>query len=152
MNFKLLLIVLSLFVFACNDAATDKATDTNAAAQKSPEDSLYDAVMEGHDTGMAKMGKLKRTLNQIQHQLDSMVKLPSAKIDANYQQALIDLQEDLNYAEFGMNTWMEEFKIDSANDNKEVRIKYLQSEKEKVTKVRDNILNGLQRADSLLKK
>lgn len=144
---KYLLITIAFFAFACKDAAT-----TGATAQQSAEDSLYKAVMAGHDIGMAKMSKLKRALSQVQQKLDSLVRLPAKSIDKEYQQSLIDLQEDLNYAEFGMNTWMEEFELDSAKDNLEVRIKYLESEKDKVTKVRDNILNGLQRADSLLKK
>lgn len=145
---KYIIIVIALFVFACNDAGNNNG----ATAQKSTEDSLYKAVMEGHDIGMAKMSKLKRALSQVKQSLDSLVKLPADKLDKEYQQSLIDLQEDLNYAEYGMNTWMEEFVLDSAKDNPDVRIKYLQSEKDKVTKVRDNILSGLQRADSLLKK
>src|ERR1700754_2546902 len=135
---KYLFVAIAFVAFACNEGANSGAT-----AQKTLEDSLYKGVMEGHDIGMAKMSKLKRALSQVQQKLDSLVKLPDNKLDKEYQQSLIDLQEDLNYAEFGMNTWMEEFELDSAKDNPEVRIKYLESERDKVTKVRDNILNGL---------
>ena len=44
---------------------------------------------------------------------------------------------------------MEEFKADSLKGNTELRAAYLQSEKEKVTKVKEAILGSLQRADSL---
>lgn len=145
---KYVFAAIAFLVFACNDTGKNSAT----TAQKSTEDSLYDAVMEGHDVGMAKMSKLKRALSQVQQKLDSLVRLPANSFDKEYQQSLVDLQEDLNYAEYGMNTWMEEFKLDSAKNNPELRIKYLQSEKDKVVKVRDNILNGLARADSLLNK
>ena len=64
----------------------------------------------------------------------------------------MDIQEDLNYAEYGMNTWMEAFNPDSAKENMEARIKYLASEKDKVDKVKESILSSLQRADSLFKK
>jgi len=72
-------------------------------------------------------------------------------LDLNYQQSIKDLHEDLNYADYGMNTWMQEFKADTLQDNKESRIKYLESEKEKVNKIKEAILSGLKRADSLLK-
>ena len=51
-----------------------------------------------------------------------------------------------------MNHWMENFKLDSAKDNPELRIKYLQGEKATVTVVRDKILSSIQRADSILAK
>lgn len=151
MNIKIVLVAITFIALACNNSASD-ADKAKEKTAKTQEDSLFHDVMEGHDIGMAKLGKLKRAIAQTQQSLDSLNKLPAAKLDKQYQQALLDLQEDLNYAEFGMNTWMEEFVLDSAQDNAELRIKYLQSEKDKVTKVRDNILNGLQRADSLLKK
>jgi hypothetical protein len=140
---------------ACQDSAHhDTATrkDGYTTELKTKEDSLYHDVMQGHDIGMAKMGKLRKYLGQIQHSLDSLQKLPAKSIDAKYQQALVDLQEDLNYADYSMNTWMEEFKVDSATGNPDLRVKYLQHEKEKVTKVKESILGSLQRADSLLKK
>ena len=121
----------------------------SAIFPKNKEDSLFHEVMEGHDIGMARMSKITKYLTQIQKALDSINKLPAAKIDEHYQQTLIDLQEDLNYAEYGMNTWMEEFKIDSAKENKEKRIQYLESEKIKVLKVKEAILGSLQRADSI---
>jgi hypothetical protein len=152
MNFRLLFIAISILVFACNDAENShNAREAAAATPKSPGDSLYEVVDKLHIEGMAKTGKLRSALEQVQKKLDSLVKLPSKKVDKEYRQSLIDLQEDLSYADYAMFTWMNEFK-DSIKDNTELRIKYLQSEKEKVTKVRDNILNGLQRADSLLKK
>lgn len=64
----------------------------------------------------------------------------------------MDIQEDLNYAEYSMNTWMEEFNSDSAKDNPELRLEYLKTEQDKVEKVKNNILSSIQRADSIFKK
>jgi transcriptional regulator NrdR family protein len=50
-----------------------------------------------------------------------------------------------------MNKWMDEFKFDSAVNDVKERINYLGEEKLKVTKVKEAILNGLQKADSVLK-
>jgi len=150
---KLILVItaaIALLVFsACKDKQPKERKDGFSNISKNKEDSLFHEVMEGHDIGMARMIKITKYLTQIQKALDSINKLPAAKIDEEYQQALIDLQEDLNYAEYGMNTWMDEFKHDSAQENKEKRIQYLESEKIKVVKVKEAILGSLQRADSI---
>ena len=148
-------IVIGLMAAGCQDSHSHDASarkDGFTPEMKTKEDSLYHDVMQGHDVGMAKIGKVRKYLDQIQHALDSMQKLPAKNVDEKYRQALVDLQEDLNYADYGMNTWMEEFKADSGAGHTDLRVKYLQSEKEKVTQVKDRILNGLQRADSLFKK
>jgi hypothetical protein len=156
MRLSIFIVVTGGFLWmACNDAAQNKTTDRKDGFSETPatkEDSLYHDVMEGHDVGMAKMGKLRGYLKQVQQALDSVNKLPRAQQDEQYQQKLMDVQEDLNYAEYSMNTWMEEFKIDSGKGNPAVRLRYLEAEKVKVTKVKENILGSLSRADSLLGK
>lgn len=148
------IIVVFVFAYACNN--TDKA-DTNrkdgfTKVLKTKEDSLVNEVMEGHDIGMARMQKISKYLEQIKLKLDSLSKVPASKLDENYQQSLIDLQEDLNYAEYGMNTWMDEFRLDTLKDNKEKRLEYLEAEKKKILQVKESILGSLERADSLFKK
>jgi hypothetical protein len=144
---------IALLVFgACKNSDSSEQNERKdgfSNIPKNKEDSLFQEVMAGHNIGMARMIKISKYLTQIQKALDSINKLPAAKIDVGYQQTLIDLQEDLNYAEHGMNIWMEEFKIDSAKENKEKRIQYLESEKIKVVKVKEAILGSLQRADSI---
>lgn len=151
---KLLLALAVIFHFtSCkNSAKTEERKDGYTVVLKTREDSLYHDVMQGHDIGMAKIGKLKKHLKQVQDELDSLNKLPRVKIDRNYQHALIDLQEDLNYADYSMFTWMDEFEADSAKDDKSKRLAYLESERIKVEKVKENILTSVQRADSLLTK
>ncbi|WP_315819614.1 hypothetical protein [Paraflavitalea speifideaquila] len=95
---------------------------------------------------------MRKYLAQIQQQTDSLNKLPVKQQDKTYLQALIALQGDLKSAENGMNIWMQEYKDDSAKGNEPLRIQYLESEKEKVNLVKTQILQTLQRADSLLLK
>lgn len=149
-----LVLSIAFYLSACQNTApkTVDRKDGYTVVLKTREDSLYHEVMQGHDIGMAKMGRLRGHLKRIQHELDSLNKLSEKKPDQNYQQTLIDLQEELNYADYSMYTWMGEFKADSAKEDKTKRLAYLESEKIKVNKVKENILNGLQRADSLLKK
>jgi hypothetical protein len=151
---RLLILTMLIYWCSCKNTPSDQneRKDGFTPILKTKEDSLYHEVMQGHDIGMAKMSKLRKHLSQVQLELDSIKKLPSKNINAGYQQALLELQEELNYADQAMFTWMGEFKVDSARTDKEKRLVYLESEKLKVEKVRDNILKSLQRGDSLLKK
>ena len=149
MKISIVFIAIASLAIACSDGGSK--VEEAANGKKAQEDSLYSAVMEGHDVGMAKMGKLKRSLTQVQQKLDSVAKLPAAKIDTIYRNTLLSVQTALTDAEGHMNNWMDNFKLDSAKDNTELRIKYLEGEKATVAVVRDKILNSLQRADSLLR-
>ncbi|HKH60258.1 MAG TPA: hypothetical protein VKA49_05475 [Flavitalea sp.] len=150
-HFLLLIFVVGLC--ACNDEPEKSVRkDGFTPVLNNKEDSLYHDVMEGHDIGMAKIGTLRKQLNRVTHELDSMNKLTGKNIDQHRKQALIDLQEDLSYADHAMFTWMQEFDIDSAKSDRSRRLEYLESEKNKVQRVKENILNSLQRADSLFGK
>ena len=150
---NLFIAVTCLLILACNDAPTDSPrTDGFSAKPLTKEDSLHKEVMDGHDVGMAKMGRIRKYLAQIQQQLDSIGKLTVKQQDKQYLQSLTALQQELKNAESGMNTWMEEYQDDSAKTNETLRIQYLQAEKEKVQAVKTQILQSLQRADSLLLK
>ena len=109
--------------------------------------------MAGHDEVMPKMGKVRGAQARAKAMLDSLAKLPSKAQDAavDLKKKLETLVNDLNYADFAMDKWMTEFNMDSAVNNLEMRLKYLESEKGKVTKVKEAILGGLAKADSLFK-
>jgi hypothetical protein len=51
-----------------------------------------------------------------------------------------------------MDKWMEEFNMDSAANDDKKRIEYLQSEKTKISQVRDFMVSSLQKTDSLLRR
>jgi hypothetical protein len=149
-------LVAGIFVFiACNNS--DKKQEDHSRhttdVPKTQEDSLYADVMDGHNVGMAKMGKIRAMQNEVKRVLDSIATLPAkAKQAAAPLKAKLDsVTADLSYAEMAMDKWMTEFNMDSAKNNIEQRIKYLTDEKSKVGKVKAAILGGLQKADSLLK-
>lgn len=146
-----LLVTISLV--ACNDAANEHTGKEKHNQPKTQSDSLLNDVMDGHNVGMAKMGKLTRAEQTTRRLLDSIATLPAkARQTAEPLKTKLDsLQKDLSYAEFAMNKWMEEFNMDSAVNDAKQRIEYLGSEKVKVTKVKEAILNSLQKADSLIK-
>lgn len=148
-----LIVIFIIVTCACNnDPEKRERKDGFTAVLNDKEDSLYHQVMEGHDTGMAKMGTLRKHMNRVARELDSINKLPGKNVDQRRKQTLTALQEELNYADHAMFTWMQEFNVDSAKSDKSKRVEYLESEKVKVLKVKQNILNSLQRADSLFGK
>lgn len=153
MKRKLLAAAAFLALAACNNEADHAAHRADGFSEKpaNAEDSLYKLVMEGHDLAMGKMGKLKGFQDAAQKALDSLKKLPASKGTDSAQQQFKGLQEELNYAIYGMDTWMQEFNPDSAKDNNEKRLKYLQSELDKVNKVQEAIAGGLTKAGKMIK-
>lgn len=141
------LALLFIFFTSCNNAGK-KQTEPKTQA-----DSLMADVMDGHDAGMAKYGKLNAMQKKVQEVLDSIAKLPakSRQAAAPYKAKLDAAAKDLNKALIAMDKWMGEFNMDSAVNNMEQRIKYLTEEKWKVGNVKAAILTSLQKADSILK-
>ena len=146
-------VIALLVVLACNN---EKKEDQNGHGKNEPKtqaDSLMADVMDGHDVGMAKYGKLQAMEKKVKASLDSISKLPAKAREslAPYKAQLDSVAADLSYAIFAMDKWMEEFNMDSAQDDMQKRIQYLLDEKMKVGKVKEAILNSLGKADSLLK-
>ena len=145
------IIVTVIFVLSagCNNAA-----DNKEAAVKTNTDSLMEEVVKGHDEAMGKTNRLSTAQKLVQQSLDSINKLPVKlkQASAAFKIQLDSLSAKLKYAESGMDKWMEEFNMDSAKNDIELRTKYLESEKEKVFKVKEMMVAALKKTDSLLKK
>ena len=129
-------VCMGLLLFAmsaCNNESTKSDNPDQALA-----DSLDKAVDEGHNIGMAKMGKLDKAHAEAQRLIDSIGKLPAkAREAAGPARARLDsLIKDLEYATMAMNKWMEEYNYDSAKNDLSKRIEYLKEEKFKVDKVK----------------
>lgn len=136
-----------LILLSCGNNSTPPSA-AESRAPKTAEDSLFHQVMEGHDAGMAKMGKLAGYKKQIVHTLDS---LKNAKTTDKELLSLLNRTADsLGDAETAMFVWMDEFRADTLADNKEARIQYLQKEKERVNEVKERLFNSLKLADSSL--
>ncbi len=139
--------MFALILVACNNSG-----NSNDQTGKSRSDSLMDKVMEGHNIGMAKMNRISTAEKKVQQTIDSISKLPAnlQKNSLGYKMQLDSMLDRLKFADYAMNRWMNEFNMDSFSNNEEERVKYLESEKEKIFKVKDTMINSLQAADSLL--
>jgi len=147
---KLLIFLAFIILASCGDNSTERKDGFSETAKNS-EDSLFQDVMDQHDEAMSKMGKLAGYRKQFDAKLDSLKKVKSSakeSIQKNYEAISAELQQ----AEDKKNTWMQEFSIDSAQDDTKRRLEYLESEKIKVTKVKEEILSALSKADSAVRK
>lgn len=151
------IILLAIGMMACNDAAKEQNGIGQEKKPASPVDSLGKEIDNEHIMGMAKMGRLTRAEQTARRLLDSISKLPAkAKQAAEPLRVKLDnLQKELSYAETAMDKFMtDDLKRDSMISQMklvEEKIKYLNLEKLKAAKVKENILKGLQKADSLIK-
>ncbi|MBL7747327.1 MAG: hypothetical protein JNM19_07880 [Chitinophagaceae bacterium] len=158
MKKTILLFAMVAMLAACNNSKEDKKHEGHSGhtkeIPKTKQDSLYADVMADHDEVMPKIGAVRGVQKAAQRMIDSLSSLPEkAQVAAaSWKAELHKLVNDLNYADFAMDKWMVEFGTDSMKDNVEERIKYLTSEKMKVSKVKEAIISSLAKADSLLKK
>jgi hypothetical protein len=150
-KFNFVLYIFAMVIAAsCNNNASE---NTQTVDESVIADTLFKEVMDGHNVGMAKTHKIPKMVQEAQRIVDSILKLPlAARQEAEPYRARLDsLIKDLNYADFAMNKWMEEFDYDSARNDVKKRINYLTDEKFKVNKVRDAILGSFKKADSLIR-
>lgn len=131
----------------CDNA--NPPTVNNAITPATGSDSLYKAVMEGHDVAMARMGELVRYKKQLQQQADSLKSLKD--FDTTLVTTLETAAKDLDDAEELMNKWMQEFEPDDAGTTEQQMVAFYSKEKEKVDTVKVRIFRGLDNAKELLK-
>lgn len=142
------ILAIGFFMAGCNNPSQhDAHQHNNASIAVTASDSLYKAVMHGHDVGMAKMGDIARYKKLLQQQQDSLSGLKvknTIRIDS--LQAAI---KDLDHADELMNRWMREFDPDKAGTTEEQKRTYYQQEKAKVDTVTLRINSSVDKAKSL---
>lgn len=148
MKLAMLLAIIFLSV-SCNNSS-----ETSGKVPGSHADSLLADILKSHDAAMAKMSKIDAAKNKIQHVIDSFSTLSYTlqKNSAEYKRQLDSTFNRLTFANYAMEKWMNEFNMDTLKNNEAEREDYMQSEKLKITKVNEVMLNSLQKADSALNK
>ena len=107
---------------------------------------MQDEVMAIHDEVMPEMG----TINRLAKELKVMVK---DSLSTQDQRIEIKKHIDaLETADDAMMNWMAEYKAPGKDLSKEKATELLQKEKEKITLVRDQMLNSISDAKALLSK
>lgn len=150
---KLLLPFAALCILAsCKNGKDSGGEQKGDPALEEKASQLQKEVLEEHDIAMPKSMKIPDLEKEVSRLLDSVAGLPekAKAAAAPLKEKLEKLKEELSYAGNAMDKWMTEFSLDSFSKDAAKRISYLTDEKLKVSKVKDAILNGLAKADSLL--
>jgi hypothetical protein len=117
---------------------------------KSATDSLYQSVIALHDEAMPKMGELMGYEKAALQKIDSLSKLKGAEAQiwkGRYQA----LHNQLQKAQAGMNTWMDQFEPDPQNLSPDSLIQYWNKQKTAAQAMRNDIFKALDSAAVLLK-
>ncbi|MBN8859727.1 MAG: hypothetical protein J0H29_15130 [Sphingobacteriales bacterium] len=131
----MVLLSMTALLFSCGSGSQSPADagQNNSSVPKSKSDSMYKAVMDGHDAAMRKMGEIARYSTLIKQYKDSLQK--SGSKDALKKSALDSALQGLTDADEAMNKWMEAFDPDKAGAAEETRLAFYTSEKEKIAAV-----------------
>lgn len=123
-------ILLALFLTQCKDKTP----------QEAELDKLFDEVMVIHDDVMPKTAVIHRMKKNLKKQIqeDNLAPITMAI-------------KQLDEADEGMMQWMEEFKKPKGKTFEEAK-SYLNQEKEKISKVKKDILSAISVAEELIPK
>jgi len=141
MNHLGFFLILSISLFSCNKSSSDQETAKDENAQENPNQALYDEVMNVHDEVMPKMDDIYQLKRKLQ---DSIAN--STDLVIEQKQKIEKRIAELDSASDAMMNWMHKFNpLPDSADQEEAR-EYLESEMEKIKKVRDAMLEAIDRA------
>ena len=133
---------------ACNNTHNNESTtENNSAIPQTASDSLYKAVLDGHDTGMAKMKEISGLQALVKQQRDSInnLKVKASSNIADYDTAYSDLEQ----AKKLMNDWMHDFEPDNAGTTEDEKLGFYRKEKEKIDTVNARINSSIEKAKEI---
>ncbi|MEQ8417220.1 MAG: hypothetical protein RIB71_22240 [Imperialibacter sp.] len=125
------------------------ATATSCSnEQKEQKDALMAEVMAAHDEVMPKMGELRKTAKALQAKADSLGALTDQDFSAEIN-TLRQTAKRIEDANEVMMEWMRQFEMpDNEAPIAEVLV-YLKDQKEKIDKVKDEMLKSLEEGNAL---
>jgi len=140
---KYTLALLVLLAWGCGQKSHDheQGHDHEHAEEGGPNQALYDEVMKVHDEVMPKMNdiyKLKQDLKKILDESKDLTEDKKKEIEATIA--------NLDSASNGMMVWMRQFNPLPDSLGEEKAREYLENEMEKVKKVKEDILEAMEKA------
>lgn len=138
------LFISLLFISACGGKGGEHSShgDTDSDSEdNNPNTALYNQVMEVHDEIMPKSDEIYRLKKQIQEKIAASPDMVLEK-----KQQLEQVISNLDSASNAMMDWMHKFNpLPDSVDQEQARA-YLESEMEKIKKVRDLTYDALEKA------
>lgn len=130
------LILLLMLSIGCSSSSNEEASSSEI-------DALLEEVMDIHDEVMPEMGNIHKLGKDLEKKMaDSQ--------DAEANKHIQEVIQRLKASNEGMMTWMKEFKQPKSGDEEAETIAYLKGEKEKVNKVKEDMLGSMELAQQIL--
>lgn len=142
-NIKSLFIVGLFALAACGKSGEHEHGNHDSAMDDSPNQALYDQVMDVHDEVMPKMDDIMKLKRKLQ---DEIANTPDMVVERKEQ--LEKVIANLDSASNAMMTWMHEFNPLPDSVDQEKAREYLESEMERIRKVKTFMLESIEKAQS----
>jgi hypothetical protein len=141
---KHLLTAASVIILAaCGTRGEHADHQDGSMTDGNPNQALYDKVMDIHDEVMPKMEDIYRLKKELQEKIDGTADMPLDR-----KKELEDIISDLDSADHLMMDWMHHFNPLPDSVDQEAAREYLETEMEKVMKVRELTNEALDKAKS----
>ncbi len=126
---------------ACGKSGEHDHSNHDAAADESPNQALYDQVMDVHDEVMPRMGDLMKLKRELQEKIATT---PDMVVEKKAQ--LEKVISNLDSANTAMMNWMHEFNPLPDSVDQEKAREYLESEIERIRKVKSLVTETIEKA------
>jgi hypothetical protein len=140
-NLKTLGFAALLLLAACTKQTDHNQDNHDSASNESPNQALYDQVMDVHDEVMPKMDEIMKLKRSLQ---DQIANSPDLVLERKEQ--LERVIANLDSANNAMMNWMHEFNPLPDSVDQEKAREYLESEMERIRKVKTTMLESIDKA------
>lgn len=136
-----LLILFLIVLSACGKPSGQSSEETEEGIENDPNQALYDQVMDLHDEVMPKMDDIYKIKSQLQEKIANTPEMVKEK-----KESLEKMILTLDSASNAMMDWMHQFQpLSDSADAEEARA-YLESQMEKIRKVKEEMNAALEQA------
>jgi Mg2+ and Co2+ transporter CorA len=144
MKLTYIISILAIALASCNQSGKHEHHASEASTGDNPNSALYDQVMDIHDEIMPRVEDIYQLKKQLQDKIAATTDMAADK-----KQELEQVIAQLDSADRSMMDWMHTFRplADSA-DQEKARV-YLESEMEKIKKVKDLMNETIERAKEI---
>jgi regulator of replication initiation timing len=139
MNTRFLFLLIALAIFSCGRPSAEQSSSATDADTTSTNQALYDQVMDIHDEVMPKMEDIYTLKKKLQ---DQIAATPDMVVEE--KQALEKRIARLDSVGNLMMDWMHKFSPVPDTVGQEAAREYLESEMEKIRKVREAMLEAIE--------
>jgi archaellum component FlaC len=139
----LFILGIALLSWSCDNKSNDHSSHHDDVEQGGNQE-LYDDVMDIHDEVMPKMDDIYKLKEKLKNQLTDAPNMAEEK-----RREIETIISRLEAASEGMMVWMRNFNPLPDSLGEEKARKYLEEQKEKVTKVKEDMLGAIEDAKEM---